>query len=107
VNESPVPYQVSYSERVLQQLKALGYEAAERGDGTQFVEALKEFHRLLTLYPQFGEPYLDLSAESGRIYKGFVRPLAMRYAVYEDRRLVMVVAPPVLLPKLNEEMETE
>jgi hypothetical protein len=28
-----------------------------------------------------------------------IRPLAMRYGLYESRRLVMVTAPPVLLPK--------
>lgn len=107
MNESPLPYRVSYSERVLQQLKVLGHEAARRGDGTQFAKALKEFHRLLSLYPQFGEPYLDLNAEPGQLYKGFIRPLAMRYAVYEDRRLVMVVSPPVLLPMLSEKPGTE
>ena len=101
MTESPIPYRVTYSERVRQRLKALGHEATQRGDGPQFVAALKEFHRLLGLYPQFGEPYLDLNVESGQIYKGFIRPLAMRYAVYEDRRLVMVVAIPVLLPMAN------
>jgi hypothetical protein len=73
--------------------------ARERGDGEAFLAALKEFHRRLCVYPQFGEPLLDLTQESGQVWIGTVRPLAMRYAVFDDRRIVMVAALPVLLPK--------
>jgi len=31
----------------------------------------------------------------------------MRYGIHEDRRLVMVVSPPVLLPMLSQEPGTE
>ncbi len=55
-------YRVIYSERVRQRLKALTLETIERGDGEQFAAALKEFHRRLCIYPQFGEPFLDLAA---------------------------------------------
>jgi hypothetical protein len=53
---------------------------------------------LLRLYPQFGDPQIDLTGESGIIYNGIIPPLCMRYGVYESRRLVLVVAPPVLMP---------
>ena len=33
------------------------------------------------------------------IWMGIVRPLGMRYAVFDERRFVMVAAIPVLLPK--------
>ena len=95
----PVPYRVVYSERVRQRLLALADIARERGDGEGFVAAVREFHRRLCLYPQFGEPLVDLTRESGQVWIGIVRPLAMRYGVFDERRVVMVAAIPVLLPK--------
>lgn len=95
----PMPYRVVYSERVRQRLLALADVARERGDGEAFVAALKEFHRRLCLYPQFGEPLVDLTQELGQFWMGIVRPLAIRYAVFDERRVVMVAATPVLLPK--------
>jgi hypothetical protein len=84
---------------VRQRLLQLADLARERGDGETFVSALKEFHRRLCVYPQFGEPLVDLTKESGQVWIGTVRPLAMRYGVFDDRRMVMVAALPVLLAK--------
>ena len=95
----PMPYRVVYSERVRQRLLALADVARRRGDGEAFLAALREFHRRLCLYPQFGEPLVDLTQELGQVWLGIVRPLAMRYGVFEERRVVMVTAVPVLLPK--------
>jgi len=94
-----VPYRVAYSERVRQRLLALADAVRERGDGEAFLAALREFHRRLGLYPQFGEPLTDLTQEPGQVCLGFVRPLAMRYGVFDERRLVLVVDMPVLLPR--------
>src|SRR5437763_1010893 len=105
MTEPAILYRVSYSERVRQRLRELANEAEQRGDTEQFAAALKELDRRLHLYPQFGEPYLDLTAEPGQMYKGIVRPLAMRYAVYEDRRFVLVGAHPELLPMDREESD--
>jgi hypothetical protein len=88
-----------YSERVRQRLLALAGVARDRGDGAAFLAAVKEFHRRLSLYPQFGEPLVDLKQELGQVWIGTVRPLAMRYGVFDERRVVMVAAIPVLLPK--------
>src|SRR5688572_6496140 len=96
---APVPYQVVYAERVRRRLLALADVARERGDGEAFVAAVKEFHRRLCVYPQFGDPLIDLKQEPGQVWVGIVRPLSMRYAVLDDRRLVMVGALPVLLPR--------
>jgi hypothetical protein len=95
----PVPYRVVYSERVRQRLLALADVARDRGDGHAFVAAVKEIHRRLCLYPQFGEPLFDLTREAGQVWLGIVRPLSMRYGVLDDRRVVMVSELPVLLPK--------
>jgi hypothetical protein len=95
----PVPYRVAYSERARQRLLALADVARQRGDGEAFVAALREFPRRLCLYPQFGEPLTDLTQERGQVWIGFVRPLAMRYGVFDERRVVMVAALRVLLPR--------
>ena len=97
----PELYRVVYSERARQRLLGLADMARERGDGEAFLVALKEFDRRLALYPQFGEPLVDLTQEPGQVWIGIVRPLAMRYGVLDDRRLVMVATLPVLLPKSN------
>lgn len=73
--------------------------ARARGDGEALVAALREFDRRLRVYPQFGDPLSDLLAEAGQVRLGSVPPLAMRYGVLEERRLVLVAAPAVLLPK--------
>jgi hypothetical protein len=84
---------------VRQRLLALADVARERGDGEAFLAAVKEFDRRLRLYPQFGEPLIDLTHELGQVWIGIVRPLAVRYGVFDERRMVMVAAIPVLLPK--------
>lgn len=95
----PTPYRVEYSERVRERLLALADIARQRGDGEEFIAALKEFDRRLRIYPQFGEPLVDLKKEPGQVWIGTVRPLAMRYGVFDERRLVIAAAIPVLLPK--------
>jgi hypothetical protein len=72
--------------------------ARQRGDGEAFLFSLRDFHRRLCVYPQFGDPLVDLLEHSGHIRIGIVPPLAMRYGVLEDRRQVFVAALPVLLP---------
>jgi len=93
----PLPYRVSYSERVRRRLLALADVARQRGDAEEFIAALKEFHRRLCVYPQFGEPLVDLTQEPGQLWIGIVHPLAMRYGVFDDRRVVLVAGIPVLL----------
>ncbi|HWG46463.1 MAG TPA: hypothetical protein VN688_27120 [Gemmataceae bacterium] len=90
-----------YSEAVERHLRELTDAAVARGDGPSFAVALAEFRRLLRLYPQFGDPQIDLTAMPGVVYQGIIRPLSMRYGVFEDRRLVFCIAPPVLLPMVT------
>jgi hypothetical protein len=84
---------------VRQRLLALADVARERGEGEAFLAAVEEFHRRPCLYPQFGEPLTDLTQKPGQVLIGAVRPLAMRYGVFDEPRIVMVAALPVLLPK--------
>ena len=95
---APEPYTVVYAERVRRRLLSLAEAARERGDGDAFVAAVKEFHRRLCIYPQFGDPLIDLKQQPGQVWIGIVRPLSMRYAVLDGSRLVMVGGLPILLP---------
>jgi hypothetical protein len=99
--DAPQPYQVSLSGRVFDKVREFAAVATARGDGAAFLAALREFDRRLRVYPQFGDPLIDLSDGAGQIRLGIVPPLAMRYAVYEERRLAVVAALPVLLSKRN------
>lgn len=94
----PTPYRVVYSGRVRERLRALAFVARDRGDGDEYKKALAEFDRLLRLYPQFGEPLIDLKQESGQLWIGTVRPLTLRYTLFDELRVVIASAPPVLLP---------
>jgi len=96
----PAPYKVSYSQRVREELRALLERARDAGHGKEYLEAAKEIAMRLRLYPQFGEPIIDLTHEAARIWIGTVGPLVVRYAIYEDRRLVMVATPITTIPKL-------
>jgi len=97
--DAPVPYQLSLTGRVADKLRELAAIARDRGDGEAFLTALREFHRRLRVYPQFGDPLIDLREGEGQIRIGIVPPLAMRYGVLEELRQVFVAALPVLLPK--------
>jgi hypothetical protein len=52
----PVPYRVSYSERVREELRALIARAKQRGLGPQVLAAAKAINERLHTYPQFGDP---------------------------------------------------
>jgi hypothetical protein len=89
-------------ERILE----LAAVARERGDGSAFLAALREFDRRLRMYPQFGDPLADLRQESGQLRIGIVPPLSMRYGVLEERRRVFVAALPVLLAQRDAGTQT-
>jgi hypothetical protein len=98
-SSKPEPYRVVYSGRVRQRLLDMADVARSRSDGGDFLAALKEFDRRLRIYPQFGEQLVDLKQELGQVWIGFVRPLSMRYSVFENARIVNVGLYPVLLPR--------
>lgn len=91
-------YRVSYSGRVRDSLFELGLMARSRSRGNEFVAAVQEIDRVLQLYPQFGEPLRDLTAEPMTLWIGVIPPLVVRYCVDETRRLVMVGVPFLPLP---------
>jgi hypothetical protein len=101
VSESAPPpslYRVIYSERVRESLRELGSRAKERGLRDQVLDAVKEIDRLLHVYPQFGDPLIDLTQEPGQIWIATIPPLVVHYVIYDEQRLVMVAIPLRPLP---------
>ena len=52
-------YDVSYSGRVHEAMRAIVVRAQRAGLGFQVFEALRQLDRLLKVYPQFGQPLRD------------------------------------------------
>ena len=96
--DPPARYRVVYSALVERQLEGLAGEAiaARRRRGLRLppcgVQATARALR------EFGDPLIDLTARPGIIYNGIIPPISMRYGIFDDRRLVLLAAPPVLLP---------
>ena len=91
-------YRVVYSERVRIALKNLVTLATNRGLKQTVLLAIKELDHRLRVYPQFGEPLMDLKLKPARLLVGVVGPLVARYFLDEEKRLVMVVAPITPMP---------
>ena len=92
-------YRVSYSEMVRQALRELIERATQVGAAAEVIAAVQEIDYRLAWYPQFGDPLMDLTHESGHIRVGTVPPLVVRYSVLEARRLVFVTFPFDTLPR--------
>jgi hypothetical protein len=79
-------------------MRQLAARAVASGHAPEVVAAIQEIDRRLHIFPQFGEPKVDLTYQPGQIWIGTVPPLVVRYAIYEERRLVMVTVPLMPLP---------
>jgi hypothetical protein len=106
VSEAPIPYSVSYSGLVRGEVRRLIAAAPTPQRARAILAAFKELDRLLHVYPQFGEPLLDLQ-EPGQLRVVTIDPVVIRYAIYEERRLVIVTTPPILLPMSSPGKEAE
>ena len=93
MNDPPIPYHVSYSRRVRDEFVNLVGRARPVGLAAEVLAAAREIDRRLRIYPQFGDPLLDLSVEPAQLWIGVVPPLVVRYVLDEQRRLVLVVSP--------------
>ncbi len=88
-----IPYRVVYSERVRDELKALAARAKERGLLPQFLAAMRALDARLRIYPQFGEPLMDLVLSPAQLWIGILPPLVVEYWLDEEKRLVVVGIP--------------
>jgi len=95
---NPVPYKVAYSERVRDALRSLIIRARHRGLAQRVLTAVKELDYRFHVYPQFGQPLRDLKLGTAQIWIGVAPPLVARYFLDEERRLVVMLDPPLPLP---------
>jgi hypothetical protein len=91
--DSPEPYRVTYSEHVRRELRNLIARAKKHGLKDQVVIAVRRIDELLHIYPQFGQPLLDLKMKPAQLWIGVVPPLVVRYFLDEERRLVIIAVP--------------
>jgi hypothetical protein len=90
VTDALAYYRVVYSEGVREAVRRFAGVAKAAGTFQELVAAVRELDRRLHIYPQFGDPIIDLAQEPGQVWLGTVPPLVARYAIYEQRRLVIV-----------------
>lgn len=93
MNETVIPYSVSYTPHVLQAFAALVSGISDRELAAQVLEAAKVIDYRLRIYPQFGDPLRDLSIPNVTQWQGIVPPLIFKYLIDEDRRQVLVGEP--------------
>ena len=80
-------------------MKAYARRAMAQGLGQEYLAAAREIDCRLRIYPQFGEPLKDLQLKPSQLWIGSIWPIVVRYTVDDERRMVFVVAPFLLLPK--------
>ncbi|MBA4186499.1 MAG: hypothetical protein C0467_00630 [Planctomycetaceae bacterium] len=96
MNEQPIPYRVSYSQRVREELVALVNRVGPFR--VQLLAALREIDHRLRIYPQFGQPLFKLMIEPVEVWIGVVAPLVVEYVLDEETRTVNVLKPFRVLP---------
>jgi hypothetical protein len=98
-NGSGELFRVVYSENVRTALRNLLERANARGRLDEFEAAVRTIDSHLQQRPTvFGEPRNDLQQAGLQVRAGSVKPLAVTFAVDEERHLVYVVLPFQPLP---------
>src|SRR5438045_2374523 len=85
---APRLYKVTFSGRVLDGIRELISRADARGRGSEIRSALVELNRRLELYPQVGEPRMDLTFPATQLWHCTVPPLVAVYVIDDIRREV-------------------
>jgi hypothetical protein len=82
---------VDYSTNIKERIKALHLQAASKGKGHQFIDALRAILSRLRDNPKdFGERVYRLPALKLVIYHAVIAPVAVDYGVHEDEALVFI-----------------
>jgi hypothetical protein len=83
------------------ELKDLYRRAAAAGQGQQVLDALKKAERVLRIYPQFGDPFRDLTTPGETVYAASFPPLYVEYIIDEPNRAVFIVVPFKAMPNVG------
>ena len=93
-NELPSPhYKIVCTGRVSDELRKLMERAVAVHRSGQVMAALLELQRLLSLYPQVGEPLKNLTIEGWTLWHHAFPPLVVKYVIDDNRREVLINAP--------------
>jgi hypothetical protein len=85
------PYEVHGSGVIAAEIRRLRRQAAGEGRSAAMMAALREIHRRLQLDPNaLGEPLYRLPVLRMQVRTCVVRPLAVDFAVCEDRPVVII-----------------
>lgn len=92
--EVDLRFRVTYSGRFRAQVQQLLERASEVGRFAEIAAVLRGIHTRLEWIPlDFGEPLVDHVELKLREYVGTLAPIAVTYAVDEERRIVYVSVP--------------
>jgi hypothetical protein len=82
-NGEPAEYEVTVSKLIGSIIRQLHQQAAQRGEGKQFLVALRTIYHRLQKEPEvLGEPLFHLPALKLLVYHAIVPPLVVHYALH-------------------------
>jgi hypothetical protein len=90
--DQPKPYQLDHGPAVAEQIQSIEGTAKQSGGLTQFADIMeKAIHMLRTDPKGWGDPEYRAKTVNGVMYHATIRPIAFRYAVYEEVRGVVLL----------------
>lgn len=90
-NGTPV-YDVRHLPDVTKSISDASKMAAARGQKAEFVAALKAVLAKLQTEPSvWGDPEYNLNTPGACVYHGIVKPIYVRYAVFEHGKMVLLM----------------
>ena len=89
----PKPYGINHGLGVIEQIQAIKAAARLTGNLAQFKNILKKAtHQLQTDPHSWGDPEFRAKTIDAVMCRGIIRPIAFRYAIYEQARGVVLLS---------------
>ncbi len=89
----PILYQVKLSEQIKDAIRKDYHQAVQQGRAQQFLASLRSIYNRLQRDPKdFGETLFHLPALRLVVFQAIVAPIAVIYALHEDKPLVFFKA---------------
>ena len=91
-NGSPFKYKVDISSFIKAEIKTLAKQAAALGQQQAYFDAGREIEKRLQSEPlQFGKCHYYMSKGKLRCHIGVVGPVAVEFAIHEEKRAVVLL----------------
>jgi hypothetical protein len=86
------PYKLEDGASVKEQVRSIKTVGQQAGKLERFIEIMEKVGEHLRTNPnEWGDPEYAAKTVNAVIRRGIVRPVAIRYAVYEDARAVVIL----------------